>query len=62
MPSAINVGDTVRLKSGGPLMTVLKEDSQGRYVCQWFVGGEKLEQGIFAAESLQPDSPSAGFA
>ena len=43
-----NVGDIVRLKSGGPDMTVEEELTyQGiSYRCQWFAG-KKLESGIF---------------
>jgi len=44
-------GEIVRLKSGGPDMTV-----QGRagddFVCQWFAG-KKLERGFFAPETLE---------
>lgn len=49
------VGDIVRLKSGGPDMTVqgmcdfVNHDDE--YQCQWFAG-KKLEQGHFPAESL----------
>jgi uncharacterized protein YodC (DUF2158 family) len=44
------VGDLVRLKSGGPVMTVA---SVGQSVhCQWFAGA-KLEKGFFDAESLE---------
>ncbi len=53
-------GDLVRLKSGGPTMTVsqamldaLAEGLAGdkRIRCQWFAGG-KLQSGMFAAETL----------
>ncbi|MGJ8524327.1 hypothetical protein LMG33818_000035 [Halomonadaceae bacterium LMG 33818] len=49
-------GDIVKLKSGGPEMTVKKpmEDMQGdpiTYRCQWFAG-KKLEVGDFPPESL----------
>jgi uncharacterized protein YodC (DUF2158 family) len=30
------IGDVVRLKSGGPLMTVIKLESDGQVICQWF--------------------------
>ncbi len=51
-----NVGDIVKLKSGGPEMTVrAAPDVVGRsYTCQWFAG-KKLEQGVFPQESLEPD-------
>jgi uncharacterized protein YodC (DUF2158 family) len=49
------VGDIVRLKSGGPPMTVssigsvMSEDIG----CQWF-SGRKMESGYFPAASLVP--------
>jgi len=46
-------GDTVKLISGGPIMTV--EDphylSDRNVLCQWFAG-KKLEHGEFSADSL----------
>jgi uncharacterized protein YodC (DUF2158 family) len=54
------VGDIVRLRSGGPEMTVqtLAEDRQynDHYRCQWFAG-KKLESGNFQEESLEPVKP-----
>ncbi|WP_411827778.1 YodC family protein [Luteolibacter sp. AS25] len=54
-----NKGDTVTLKSGGPVMTVkgekkanLRSDVMIGYYCQWFAG-KKLEQGDFPPESLK---------
>ena len=48
------VGDIVKLKSGGPEMTVQTvPDSSGQYYnCQWFAG-KKLESGRFPANSLE---------
>ena len=47
------VGTIVKLKSGGPDMTVKEWSSyHHNYVCQWFAG-KKLEQGNFQAESLE---------
>ncbi|EJL6619350.1 DUF2158 domain-containing protein [Vibrio cholerae] len=56
------VGDIVKLKSGGPDMTVkevikkgvgsIDHDSfSGNYRCQWFAG-KKLDNGVFPQESL----------
>ncbi len=54
------VGDIVRLRSGGPEMTVaaLPEDRQYSdfYRCQWFAG-KKLESGNFQEASLEPVKP-----
>jgi uncharacterized protein YodC (DUF2158 family) len=47
------VGQIVRLKSGGPDMTVrtLPTTSEN-YTCQWFAG-KKLEMGQFPADALE---------
>ncbi|MCP3944147.1 MAG: DUF2158 domain-containing protein [Desulfobacteraceae bacterium] len=53
-----NIGDIVKLISGGPEMTiekvVLQEDAyQAKgYRCQWFAG-KKLDHGFFPHESLE---------
>lgn len=44
-------GDLVKLKSGGPVMTV-KSVNFDNIVCQWF-GGKKLEDGHFHPDSLE---------
>ena len=47
------VGDTVKLISGGPVMTVKDPHylSGSNVLCQWFAG-KKLEHGDFSAYSL----------
>jgi uncharacterized protein YodC (DUF2158 family) len=52
------VGDIVKLKSGGPDMTIrgvldnpLSKEPTVNYKCQWFAG-KKLDNGIFPQESL----------
>jgi len=51
-------GDIVKLKSGGPEMTVQEEVNtmsgarSGKYWCQWFAG-KKLEKGNFPADSIE---------
>lgn len=53
------VGDIVKLKSGGPDMTVQRWDKVYLYyTCQWFAG-KKLESGDFKAESLEPKTSGA---
>ncbi len=49
-----NIGDVVRLKSGGPDMTVqaLPNTTRRAFRCQWFAG-KKLEGGFFATETLE---------
>jgi len=51
---AFKVGEVVRLKSGGPDMTVktVPTDTVAKYYCQWFAG-KKLEQGDFPDDSLE---------
>ncbi|HDX8374136.1 TPA: DUF2158 domain-containing protein [Aeromonas dhakensis] len=35
--SNLKLGDVVRLKSGGPLMTIIDSgNASGTWVCQWF--------------------------
>lgn len=48
-----NAGDTVKLKSGGPVMTVrdTPDAHNSTYTCQWFAG-RKLESGRFQEASL----------
>ena len=46
-------GDPVRLKSGGPKMTVVKYDDMGLGVyCRWFVGQESKGD-FFPEDSLE---------
>lgn len=49
-----SVGEVVKLKSGGPDMTVrsVPQDASHAYFCQWFAG-KKLEQGTFPQDSLE---------
>jgi uncharacterized protein YodC (DUF2158 family) len=54
-----NLGGIVKLKSGGPDMTVkevittMSDVFNGNYRCQWFAG-KKLDMGVFSQESLVP--------
>lgn len=51
------VGDIVKLKSGGPDMTVeavdrnFNNEETGSFTCQWFAG-RKLDEGSFPLESI----------
>ena len=58
-----NIGDIVKLKSGGPDMTVQTENENSitgaiSYHCQWFAG-KKLESGKFPPESIEHKKPDA---
>ncbi|MBP2147412.1 YodC family protein [Xanthobacter flavus] len=56
--SDFKTGDTVRLKSGSPLMTISRFYSAagGKVIaeCIWFDGVEK-KSGDFPVETLEPD-------
>lgn len=55
----LEVGSIVKLKSGGPEMTVQHKESDPTYYwCQWFAG-KKLEKGRFAPASLERVVPEA---
>ncbi|AFM60230.1 MULTISPECIES: YodC family protein [Enterobacteriaceae] len=56
--SKYKVGDKVKLRSGGPVMTVQQISVpqptmyRGTNRCQWFAG-KKLEEGYFPDDSLE---------
>jgi len=47
---SLKIGNTVQLKSGGPLMTVHVMDGQA--ICVWFEKAERKE-GAFSQETLE---------
>ena len=52
---SFKAGDVVRLKSGGPLMTVeAASASPGAWICVWF-DGQKQTRSSFAAATLAID-------
>ena len=60
--SDLKEGDTVRLKSGGPLMTLnVLHDVQGiQYAhCSWFKGNEQ-ESGDFPVTSIEKSQKTSG--
>lgn len=55
-------GDTVRLKSGGPLMTVSDVDSGGYVTCEWFDDKNAPQRRSFVTATLEADDGTvAGF-
>ncbi len=57
----LKVGDTVRLKSGGPIMTIDALDAHEQVICTWFEGkGAKKKQDRFPIATLEPAKKSAG--
>ncbi len=55
---SFNPGDTVQLKSGGPMMTVKALDVDNEVICTWIDKAGKRE-GRFAAVTLQLSGRSA---
>jgi uncharacterized protein YodC (DUF2158 family) len=54
MANQFSLGDVVKLKSGGPKMTVNNSYGDGRTLsCVWFVGTEQKEA-RFSPEALEP--------
>jgi uncharacterized protein YodC (DUF2158 family) len=55
-----STGQTVKLKSGGPVMTVMGTNAFGlnpnMYVCQWF-SGKSYKQAEFPALNLKLAAP-----
>ncbi|EPM4291468.1 YodC family protein [Vibrio fluvialis] len=47
-----NVGDTVMLKSGGPVMTVTGKDFGDNLICTWFDSKQELKTGSFPPSAL----------
>jgi uncharacterized protein YodC (DUF2158 family) len=66
--TSINIGDVVRLKSGGPLMTVktfttanvfsAPEAPKDHVQCQWFDEKQICKIGRFAVSALEPNRSS----
>lgn len=59
LKNLFEIGQIVKLKSGGPDMTIQSLCKRfgtgafsGEYSCQWFAG-KKLENGIFPEQSLE---------
>jgi uncharacterized protein YodC (DUF2158 family) len=51
MSETFKVGDEVKLKSGGPAMTV-EEVNEGDILCVWF-DGKKADRQIFQSATLK---------
>ena len=51
MADKLNIGDVVRLRTGGPKMTVI-EVSDGYAHCTWFVDGKPQQHG-FPVDTLE---------
>lgn len=51
MADQVEVRKMVRLKSGGPAMTVTVANNNGQFTCAWFDGPES-KVGMFPPEAL----------
>ncbi|MGE6292203.1 YodC family protein [Aeromonas media] len=51
--SDFKVGDVVKLKSGGPDMTVNRIEEVNRFRCIWFLADGTPQTGVFAPEGLE---------
>lgn len=55
-------GETVRLKSGGPLMTVEAVEYEDAVGCTWFDDKQKRQSGNFHEDLLKTDDGLPSFA
>ena len=51
--TGIQIGDTVRLRSGSTTMSVDAFGRDGRVRCVWFDGHDKVHRATFAAAALE---------
>ena len=58
MTTTLNLGDTVRLRSGCAIMTVNEKAQGGGLVCVWFADQE-VRHHTFRPEALEAASPVA---
>ena len=58
MSDTFQPGEMVRLKSGGPTMTVVHEQSPGRLFCQWFTAAKELKDDFFDGHLLLRVTPA----
>jgi len=54
---AFKAGETVRLKSGGPLMTVsgMTKGDEPKVICDWFDDKNSLQHGAFVEVQIEAD-------
>jgi uncharacterized protein YodC (DUF2158 family) len=61
MSPTFDLGNTVRLRSGGPVMTINEKAQGGGLVCVWFAGNE-VKHHTFRPEALEAAMRAAGGA
>lgn len=59
MSDKFEVGDIVKLKSGGEKMTIEEIDDDGYVSCVWFEGSQP-QRATFVAATLQKFKPGTG--
>lgn len=59
MSDQFEVGDMVKLKSGGEKMTIEEIEDDSYVSCVWFEGSQ-VQRGTFAAATLQKYKPATG--
>jgi uncharacterized protein YodC (DUF2158 family) len=57
---AIEIGSVVRLKSGGPSMTVVSLH-QGHWLCTWFDSKNEPREALFTEALISPVQPGVNF-
>lgn len=57
MSDGFQEGDVVRLKSGGPDMTVTEKNTHGELICEWFDDGEAKAR-RFSEKALEQVDPN----
>jgi uncharacterized protein YodC (DUF2158 family) len=55
---AFKIGDTVKLKSGGPVMSITSNDGGGRWWCDWFSKDGKVDSKAFPEAALVAAEPA----
>ena len=58
MPEEFKKGDVVRLKSGGPRMTISSVEDDGRFFCLWFDGNDQKQKIFDGAVLMRMEPPS----
>lgn len=53
MAENFQIGDTVKLKSGGPIMTITSRGTESGHHCEWFNAEGKVDRANFPAEALK---------
>lgn len=61
MESTFQIGEVVRVKSGGPAMTIEYITDSYNIKCVWFNKRQKLKRGEFKSSTLKFSDPNKAF-